>query len=212
MSYSPAAPILIGMTRKKLAVILLAITLSSPLWAYKIMYAEQYYELFHTHFYRYPEDLNENIVYLEYALKTPFVNPLNALTPIETPEEWERYRKLFALHVNLKLVEQYRLLGSKYDKFHAYFYNYPFKEQNLKSLRYAESYYETALHYWGEAQNWAEQIEDKPWFTFENLSNWEDELYRMNSGELDYGEFIGSDMERLREVRAAFEAMDENTY
>ena len=192
--------------------LLLAATISTSLWAYKILYAEQYYKLFHTHFYRYPEDINENIFYLEYALKSSFVNPLNALTPIETPEEWARYRKLFNLHINLKLVEQYRILGSKYDKFTAYFFNYPFKSQNLKSLRYAESYYTAALYYWKEAQSWAEKIEQKPWFSFENLENWEDELYRMNSGELDYGEFIGADLERLQSVRAAFEGMDEKTY
>ena len=192
--------------------ILLLAVMAFPLGAYKLIYAEQYYKLFHTHFYRYPEDINENIFYLECALKSSFVNPLNALTPIKTPEEWERYRKLFILHVNLKLVEQYRLLGSKYDKFAAYFYNYPFKDQNLKSLRYAESYYEAALYYWEEARRWAEQIEQKPWFTFEKLENWEDELYRMNTGELDYGEFVQADLIRLREVRTAFEAMDEGTY
>ncbi len=198
---------------KRLILVFTCLFLSlSPLWAYNLMYAEQYYKLFHTHFYQYPEDLNENIYYLEWALKSDFVNPLNALTPIENPEEWERYRKLFTLHVNLKLTELYRKLGSKYDKFTAYFYNYPFKRANLDSLRYAESYYQAALYYWEEALYWAEQIEQKPWFTFENLSQWEDELYRINQGELDYAELIGSDLERLHQVRDAFEAMGPGTY
>lgn len=200
------------MKRKLLAALLILTTATPALWAYKLMYAKQYYKLYHQHFYQYPEDLNENIFYLEYALKSPFVNPLNALTKIDTPEEWERYRNLFYLHVNLKLVEQYRLLGSKYDKFTAYFYNAPFKEQNLKSLRYAESYYQTALYYWAEAQKWAAEVDPSPWKVFADLSAWEDELYRLNTGELDYQEFIGLDLQRLSEARAAFEAMDENTY
>lgn len=198
---------------KRFILFLFAVLIVSAPWgAYNLMYAEQYYKLYHQHFYRYPQNINENIFYLEWALKSDFVNPLNALTPIETPDEWERYRKLFTVHVNLKLVELYRLLGSKYDKFDAYFFNYPFKQQNLKSLTYAEAYYETALYYWEQAKYWAEQIEEKPWFSFENLSNWEDELYRMRAGELDYEEFIGYDMERLTQVRSAFEAMGPGTY
>jgi len=56
------------------------------------------------------------------------------------------------------------------------------------------------------------KIEEKPWFSFDNLSNWEDELYRMRIGDLNYEEFIGYDMERLTEVREAFEAMGPGTY
>jgi len=200
------------MMRKFLLIIVIGLFLIGSLGAYNLMYAEQYYKLYHQHFYQYPQNINENIFYLEWALKSDFVNPLNAMTPIETPEEWERYRKLFTVHVNLKLVEQYRILGSKYDKFDAYFFNYPFKRANLESLECAEYYYKTALYYWEQALFWADQIEDKPWFTFENLSNWEDEIFRMRTGDLDYEEFIGNDLKRLSEVREAFEAMGPGTY
>ncbi|MCK5672503.1 MAG: hypothetical protein KAH95_03960, partial [Spirochaetales bacterium] len=74
--------------------------------SYKILYAEQYYKLYHQNLYQYPEDFNGNIWYLERALSRPFVNPLNALTIIEDQNTWKRYRYLFYLHVNLKLVEQ----------------------------------------------------------------------------------------------------------
>lgn len=207
-------PIRVVMARKvNLILVFLAIlTTPSPLWGYKILYAEQYYRLFHLHFYQYPTDLNENIFYLEKALSTPFVNPLNALARIENEERWERYRKLFTLHVNLHLVKLYRLLGSKYDKFNAYFYNYPFKQQNLKSLRYAESYYEAALIYWDRCLYWAGEIESTPWSVFEDLSNWEDELYRIASQDLDYGEILQRDLDRLRSVREAFEEMGPGTY
>lgn len=176
------------------------------------MYAEQYYKLYHLHFYQYPSDCNENIFYLEQALESPFANPLNALAEIDNEEEWERYRHLFYLHINLKITEQYRLLASKYDKFTAYFYNYPWKQQNLDSLRYAESYYDAALYYWRQALDWAEKLENLPYMHLEGVQNWEDELYRVGNGDLDYQEFINMDLERLKEVRKAFQAMDQSTY
>ncbi|MBI9100785.1 MAG: hypothetical protein JEY99_00090 [Spirochaetales bacterium] len=185
---------------------------ASSLWAYRLMYAEQYYKLYHMHFYQDPSDCNENLFYLEHALKSPFVNPLNAMATIQNEAQWERYRYLFYLHVNLKMTEQYRLLASKYDKFNAYFYNYPWKQENLDSLEYAYSYYDTALYYWDQALEWADKLATVPYHHLSEVQEWEDELYRINTGELDYREFIGMDLERLEEVRAAFRAMDENTY
>ena len=62
-----------------------------PASAYKILYVEQWYRLFHVHFNQYPTDLNESIWYLEEALKSDFANPLNALGRVDNPEEWARY-------------------------------------------------------------------------------------------------------------------------
>ncbi|MCK4542264.1 MAG: hypothetical protein KAU17_08525 [Spirochaetales bacterium] len=197
--------------KRVLSLLILLTFLASPLYSYKILYAEQFYKLFHTHFYQYPEDLNENIWYLEQALKSDFVNPQNALARIENPDEWEKYRYLFYMHVNLKLLEQFRLLGSKYDKRVAYFYNYPWKHQNLDSLRYAESYYQAALYYWEQALYWSEKASGLPYY-LEEIQNWHDEHYRIRTGDLDYKKFISMDLDRLRKVRADFEAMDESTY
>jgi threonine dehydrogenase-like Zn-dependent dehydrogenase len=46
----------------------------------------------------------------------------------------------------------------------------------------------------------------------EEIQMWADENHRIETGELDYAAIIGRHQERLEEVRAAFEAMDENTY
>ncbi len=198
---------------KRLALITaITILTISNVCAYRLMYAEQYYKLYHRHFYQAPGDCNENIFYLEQALKSPFVNPLNALATIDNPDEWERYRYLFYMHVNLKIVEQYRLLASKYDKFTAYFYNYPWKEQNLDSMRYAESYYQAALYYWDQALLWVDKLKSTPFIHLSEVQNWEDEYFRIGTGDLNYLEFIGMDLERLEEMRLAFEAMDQNTY
>lgn len=179
---------------------------------YKIEYAEQFYRLYHQNLYQYPEDYQENIWYLERALRSPFANPLNALAVIQDPRAWQRYRTLFYMHVNLELVKQYRGLGSEYDKREAFFFNYPWKSANLDSLDTAESCYETALLYWEEALVWWSKLHTMPYVHLDEVEEWEDERFRIDRGELDFGEYIGLDLERLGRVRAAFEAMDENSY
>jgi hypothetical protein len=179
--------------------------------AYNILYAEQFYKLFHYNFYRYPEDFNENIFYLEEALKADFVNPLNALAKIENKQEWERYRYLFKMHVNLKLVELYLGLGSKFDKRKAYFFNQPWRTVNLKSLQVAEKHYRSAFYYWDRAKEWASKI--RPSFkTLQDVQYWEDQFFEIRTGELDYEDIIDSHLERLENVREQFREMDEDTY
>ncbi len=180
--------------------------------AYNITYAEQYYKLYHQNLYQYPEDFEENIWYLERALGRPFVNPLNALAVVKNTDEWKRYRFLFTMHLNLELVEQYRLWASKYDKRIAYFYNEPWKEQNLESLEIAEFYYTRALYYWNEALLWWARVEQIEYHHLEEIQYWEDERKRIETGELDYASIIQRDLKRLREVREKFSLMDENTY
>jgi hypothetical protein len=179
--------------------------------AYPVLYAEQFYRLYHEQLHMSSDEIMENIVWLERALAADFGNPLYALARIENERQWERYRNLFRLHVNLKILEMHLRLGSRYDKRVAYFYNAPWKEQNLESLRTAEALYETARYYWNEALRWARRV---PPFGphLEDVQAWEDEASRMRTGELDYAEIIDEQVARLRRVRATFEAMDENTY
>jgi hypothetical protein len=197
--------------RKIPYLILLFLLCASGLFAYRVLYAEQYYRLFHLHFYQYPDDTMENIYYLEQSLKADFANPLYALARIESKQEWAQYRLLFKMHVNLKLVELYLTLGSKYDKMVAYFYNAPWRQENLDSLELAEQAYRVALRYWQEARSLAAEL---PWlyFNLEEIQNWEDERARIWNGELDYAEIIGEHLDRLERVRQQFLSMDENTY
>jgi len=182
-----------------------------PLAANRILFAEQYYNLYHLHFYQYPDDTMESIYYLELALKANFCNPLYALARVKDTKEWEYYRNLFKLHVNLKLTQLYLTLGHKWDKQVAYFYNYPWKRQNLESLATAENIYRQAFYYWEEAKNWARKLKHLK-YHLEQIQNWEDEFYRMTTGELDYQEIINEQLKRLEKVRRDFEAMDKNTY
>ncbi|MDR1893063.1 MAG: hypothetical protein LBQ61_00010 [Spirochaetales bacterium] len=180
--------------------------------AYRLQFAEEYYRLAHRHLIMYPEKCNENIFYLEQALKAPFCNPLYALAEIRDPREWERYRYLFYLHVNLKILEQYRILAGKYDKFTAFFYNYPWKEENLESLGFAEFLYNTAGFYWQEALGWAARLDETAYFHLPEVQYWEDEYRRIKTGDLNYREYLDADLTRLNRVRRDFEAMGPGTY
>lgn len=182
--------------------------------AYVVRYKEQFYELYHVHYNQYPDDTMENIYWLERAVEADFSNPLYALGKIANEKDWEKYRYLFMMHVNLKLVEQHLRLGSKWDKQVAYFYNAPWKAQNLDSLKTAETCYETARFYWNEAKLWAEKANAREFkFLFlQDLQNWEDERYRIETGSLDYDRTISRELARLSKVRSDFLAMDENTY
>ncbi|MDR0876842.1 MAG: hypothetical protein LBN21_02225 [Treponema sp.] len=185
-----------------------------PLDAYYVTYKEQYFRLYHLHYIQYPDDTMENIYWLEKAMKADFANPLYAMTHIENEAQWEKYRYLFNMHINLKLIEQYLFLGNKWNKRTAYFYNAPWKAQNLLSLETAEQCYRTALYYWNEAQTWAEKAQERR-FRFINLQKvqfWEDEAGRMETKDLDYEKTINRELALLQNVREKFLAMDENTY
>jgi hypothetical protein len=182
--------------------------------SYWVQFKEQWYRLYHLHHIQYPDDTMENIYYLERALKADFANPLYALALIQNKVEWEKYRNLFMMHANLKLIEQYILLGNKWNKRNAYFYNAPWKEQNLDSLNTAETCFTTALFYWDAAKEWAEKLRDKR-FRFINLERvqfWEDEAFRIENGALDYEKTLRRELGLLQKVREQFEAMDESTY
>jgi hypothetical protein len=207
------------LNKQKIAAALLALFLFSfslaDTHAYIIKYKEEYYRLYHLHYIQYPDDTMENIYWLEQALKADFCNPLYALALIENETQWEKYRNLFMMHTYLKLIEQWLFLGNKWNKRNAYFYNAPWKEQNLESLETAEACFKAALSYWDSAKEWAEKAYGDSRFRFVNLprvSSWEDEAWRIQNGKLDYGRTIERELKALQKVREQFEAMDENTY
>jgi len=194
----------------KTAFLLIFITVSLPVNSYFVTYKEQYYRLFHVHYIQYPDDSMENIYWLEQAMKADFANPLYALTLIENETQWEKYRYLFNMHINIKLIEQYLFLGNKWNKRKAYFYNAPWKDQNLESLETAETCYRTALYYWDEALKWYEKANEKRfrWINLQKVQFWEDEVFRIENGTLDYGKTIKRELSSLEKVREKFQAME----
>ncbi len=187
---------------------------SYPSSAYVVKYKEEFYSLYHVHYSQAPDDTMENIYWLERAVEADFCNPLYALGKISTEKEWEKYRYLFMMHINLKLVEQHLRLGSKWDKQVAYFYNAPWKTQNLDSLTTAETCYKTAETYWVEARQWAEKanVREFKFLFLTDLQSWEDERQKIADGTLDYERTIQRELARLEKVRQGFLAMNDNTY
>ena len=199
------------MRKACLAVFLLVIPLLS-LSAWRILYAEEYYRLYHEHLHHYPDDTMEDIYYLETALKSDFANPLYALAPIKDKMEWERYRSLFSMHLNLKLIACYLTLGNKYDKMAAFFYNAPWKRQNLESLDTAERVYKVAYRYWVKAKEWSAKAWVLRDIHLDAIEEWQDENFRVETGDLNYQETIDAQLTRLARVRADFQKMDKTTY
>ena len=148
------------------------------------------------------------------ALRSDFANPLNALAEIKDEREWEKYRYLFYMHVNLRLIDSYIQLANKYNKRNAYFYNYPWKYSNLESLDAAEEFYRYALNFWEDAQEWSVKAADPrfAWMHIEDIQFWEDESYRIQTGDLNYGRTLQRELDLLQSVREKFQAMDGNTY
>ncbi|MDR2392538.1 MAG: hypothetical protein LBD93_00030 [Treponema sp.] len=188
---------------------ILCLISAAPLKADRIRYKEQYFRLYHLHYIQYPDDTMENIYWLEKALQADFANPLYAVALIEDEVQWEKYRYLFMMHLNLKLIEQYLFLGNKWNKRSAYFYNAPWKAQNLESLATAETCFKTALLYWQDAMTWASKAQDRR-FRFINLERvqyWQDEAHRIQGRDLDYEKIIRRELLLLQKVRERFQAM-----
>ncbi len=198
--------------RRFLALSCLVAFVASGLSAWTVYYKEQYYKLWHEHYIRYPDDIIENIVWLERARKAEFCNPLYALAKIDDKKQWERYRYLLDMHLDLKLLQAHLALGSKYDKRVAYFFNAPWKDQNLESLKIAEAAYKAALAYWPEIKALAAKAAAMPYVEVEGVAYWADESARIVSGDLDFGATIGRELSRLAKVRAEFMAMDPAKY
>jgi hypothetical protein len=178
--------------------------------AYIVEYKEQFYRLYHLHHIQYPDDTMENIYWLEKALKADFANPLYAEALIENETQWQKYCNLFMMHLNLKMIEQYLFLGNKWNKRNAYFYNAPWKEQNLESLETAETCFRTALVYWKDAKEWSEKARARK-FRFINLERvqfWQDESARIENGDLNYEKTIQRELESIQKVREKFQAME----
>jgi hypothetical protein len=194
--------------------LLLAAVPAMDLSAYRLQTKEQLWSLYHQHLNAGSLEIAENIHWMEEALRADFNNPLNALCPIKDKTEWEKYRYLFTMHLNLKLVDQYLLWATQFNKREAYFFNAPWQQLNLESLDKAEKLFRYALVYWEDAKKWAKQANDPKyrWTELPGIQAWADEGWRIMNGDLDYAAIIDKHLGKLAQVRQAFRNMDQNTY
>lgn len=191
-----------------LGFLLFFLTLSSAS-AYMVKYKEDFYKLYHVHYQQYPDDCMENIYWLEKAVQADFCNPMFADFKVESETQWEKYRYLFQMHINLKLIEQHLRLGRIYDKKVVYFYEAQWKDEYLRNTEKALSCYKYALSYWQEAKLWCEKANESKFnFLFITAKqSWEDERERIKTGDLDYERMLKREIERLEKVRNDLENM-----
>lgn len=176
-----------------------------------VKYKEDWYKLFHVHYQQYPDDCMENIYWLEQAVKADFCNPQFCDFKVVSEKQWEKYRYLFMMHINLKLIEQHLRLGRTYDKKCIYFYDSPWKEEYLRNMQKALSCYQAGLYYWQEVKIWAEKA-NAPSFYFLTITEkqaWEDERERIFTGELNYEKMLKREISRLEKNIAQLEEMSE---
>lgn len=165
---------------RTIAAIFLFLAIAATASAYPVYYKEQFFKLYHEHYIQYPEDAIENIYWLEQAKKADFCNPLYGLAKIENKTQWERYRYLLDMEIDLKLIEQHLALAQQYDKRVAYFYNAPWKDDNLATLKIAEGAYRAALAYWPEAKDLAAKAMKMRFIDLAGAEYWVNEAARID--------------------------------
>lgn len=177
--------------------------------AYMVKYKEDYYKLYHINYKQRPDDCIENIYWLEKAVRADFCNPLYAKAKITNEDQYEKYRYLFMMHLNLKLIEQHVRLGRNYDKVAFCFYEAPWKDEYRRNLEKTKAAYEAGYYYWKEACLWAEKANvGKFKFLFiQELQNWEDERERISNGKLDYKFMLDRELKRVNENIAKIDAL-----
>jgi hypothetical protein len=176
--------------------LLFALLFLSPaaIQARRLFYAEEFY-LYVMNLYPVNGSLERNIRFMQWALAAPFDNPVNSLAKIESENDWARYKALFSLHVNLLIIDSYLQLGRRFDKEHLYFFNLWYAEELSESFSFARYCYETALLYWNEAERWADaagRLQGRI-----DIDDWEDDLFLIQEGTLDYKTIISDHLGRL---------------
>ncbi|BDU62525.1 hypothetical protein BOFE_00650 [Candidatus Borrelia fainii] len=156
---------------------------------------------------RNPNSYKKNIFFLQNALKCPFGNPNYSLSKVETREEWDKYKLLFKMHVNLLLVKQHLYLGDLFDTRYTYFYKTPKKKGILENLNKSTIFYKIAADYYTEALKYHKQLQ-KYKFTkmkSDGITNWEDEYHRIETKELNYYDIIKRELTRIEQTKKFFQ-------
>ncbi len=173
---------------------LLCIAVPTTSSARRLYYAEEFY-LYVMNLYQVNPSLERNIRFMQWALKAPFDNPVRSLAKIESKTDFLRYQELFKMHVNLLIIDSYLQLARRFDKEHVYFFNLQYAKQLKKSFGIARYFYEISYNYWDETLKYAKEAEKYPGRI--NIDTWEDELYLIQTGELDYRAIITGHLEKL---------------
>jgi hypothetical protein len=176
-----------------------ALLVPTPGSARRLYYAEEFY-LYVLNLYHTNPNLERNIRFMQWALVSPFDNPVRSLALIQTENDFARYKTLFKMHVNMLIIDSTLQLARRYDKEHVYFFNLEWAKSLKESFAIARYFYEVSLNYWDEVLKHAETLNGMEGRI--TLEEWEDEYELIRRGEFDYKKIIDRQIERL-EGRAA---------
>jgi|SRR6056297_976702 len=162
-------------------------------------YLEDYYQLYGMKQYYNVNSLRMNISRMKAALDSKFRHPSQALTRVETSQEYYKYRNLMYMHINLLIMRNYMRLASRYDKQKIYFYNMDYAKEISESLDIAESLYREAIPYWNIAKKHANTASTVKITT--DLGKMESERYSIIHGELNFENIIDDHLTRLNKKK-----------
>jgi len=118
----------------------------------KLRYVEEFYRLYVQNYNASTASTERNLVYLQYALKSPYIHPIQALCPIKTIKQHNKYKQLLRTRILYLLAKGFVQLGYRYDKEDINFFNREFKKDLLLGFDIAELRYKQAAIYWRRAK------------------------------------------------------------
>jgi hypothetical protein len=172
----------------------------------KIHYKEDFYRLYNEWLYPDADSVSRNIYFLEMATVVPFDHPIRALVPITNDIQYERYKSLLMMHICSLLTKEYIDYGYLYMKEHIYFFNSEYKKDYLGGYDIAEYYFNHAKNYWDKTIDFANRAYNIKGYKTE-LMYIEDELYRVETGGLDYYKVVNNLMDRINSNRRILAAI-----
>jgi len=180
-----------------------------------LRHAEEFYALYRETLYRGTENLNANAYWLLYALKSPFATPVQALAKIQTPAQWDKYKKLFHFQIYYFLTETNLRLGERYEKNNIFFFNYTYKKEIKEGLEIAKIYYQRAQTYWNKALELAKPLWELRDIELHGIDGevdiWQERVFRVSQNyiEMNYPKEITL---RLKQVHHKITMLEKGEY
>ena len=190
---------------KVIWICLLLVLLPSFLQGKKFYYLEEFYSLYYLSHHYQNNDINRNLFWLQRALRSPFAPPLQALVVPKTEKQYQHYKAIVKMHLHYLMTKNYIYLASRFEKHKPVFFNKPYAEQNLKSLKIARGLYKNADYYWQQTLLYCEQVKNKKINDITKLYFMEDTFYRIQTDELNYGRVISRHLQKIDNAETFFQ-------
>lgn len=165
----------------------------------KLRYVEEFYRLYTRNQLESTGATERSLFYLQYALNSPYIHPIQALCEIKTPRQHEKYKILLRVRIAFLLAKGFVRLGWRYDKEDIYYFNRVYSDELAKGFKIARHYYKEALVYWKEALRVAALVDDygRTRLAGAEIEAIYDEARRIRHGMIDYAKVINFRLQDL---------------